>query len=100
MKKIIIIIKAGTNVNVQKTNNKIKLTINITSKKNVTTVANAVITEKKPNNAKIKNAKTGIELFKTKIIVRPRRYLILNLTNFYSRKPKIIKFIKISLRVR
>jgi len=69
-------------------------------KKDVTAAANAVIIEKKPNNVKIKNVKTRIELFKIKVIIRLRRRLILNLINFYSRKPKIIKFIKILLRVR
>jgi len=69
-------------------------------KKDVTAAANAVIIEKKPNNVKIKNVKTRIELFKIKVIIRLRRRLILNLISFYSRKPKIIKFIKILLRVR
>jgi len=59
-----------------------------------------VVIEKEPNNAKIKNIKTGIKLFKAKAVVRLRRYLILDLISFYSRKPKIIKFIKILLRVR
>jgi len=59
-----------------------------------------VIIEKKPNNVKIKGVKTEIELFKAKIAVRLRRYLILNLINSFSRKSKIIKFIKNLLRVR
>jgi len=104
-KKIIIkgikkIIKTGTDADAREINNKIRLTANITSKKNVTAAANAVITEKKPGNVKTKNVKTKTELFKTKVIIRLRRYLILSLIDFYSRKPKIIKFVKILLRIR
>jgi len=93
-------VKTDISVNVRKINNKIKLIINTAPKKNVIIIINAVITEKKPNNIKIRGVKTGTELFKTKIIIRLRYYLILGLTNPYSRKPKIIKFIKILLRVR
>jgi len=100
IKKIKKIVKANTNANVRKTNNKIRLTVSITPKKNIITAANAVIIEKESNNVKIKNVKTKIKLFKTKVIIRLRRYLILNLIDFYSRKLKVIKFIKILLRVR
>jgi len=90
---------AGTGAGVRETNNETGLTAGTAPKKDVT-AANAVIIEGEPGNAKAKAVKTGTELFKAKVVARPRRRLTLNLISFCSRKPKIIKFAEISLRVR
>jgi len=90
----------GTGVDVRKTNNETGLAVSTAPKEDVTAAVNAVIIEGKPGNAKTRGVKAGTELFKTKIVIRLRHRLALGLIGFCSRKPKIIKFIKILLRVR